>query len=220
MDIYATDEEKVEAIRKWWKANATSLITGVLLGLALLFGAKAWLAYRHKQADQASNIYTQVMDALATNKSQVAIQAGEQLTTNYSSSTYAVLATMALAKFELNRGKNKAAQADLQWALQHADENGIKKIVRLRLVRVMLAEKDYTGAAKTLDGLKDPGAFKAEYDDLRGDLALAQGKTDEARKAYGEALGELPADAPRTERGLFQAQRDDAIRSGAAESKP
>lgn len=220
MDIYATDEEKVEAIRKWWKANGTTLITGVLLGLALLFGAKAWIAYRHKQADQASNIYTQVMDALATNNSQVAIQASEQLTTSYSSSTYAVLATMALAKFQLHRGKNKAAQADLQWALKHVDESGIKQIVRLRLARVMLAEKDYTGAAKVLDQIKDPGAFKAEYAELRGNLAMAQGKSDAARKAYDEALGALPADAPGPERGLFQARRDDAARAGATEAKP
>ncbi|MGA7802508.1 MAG: tetratricopeptide repeat protein [Gammaproteobacteria bacterium] len=217
MDVYATDEEKVEAIRKWWTENGTTLITGVLLGLALLFGAKAWFAYQHKQSDQASNVYVQVMDALASNNSQAAMEAGEVLTTKYSSSAYAVLATMALAKFKLEQGQNKAAQAELQWALQHADQHGVKQIVRLRLARVMVAEKDYAGAAGMLDEMKEPGTFKAEYEEVRGDLAMARNKPDEARKAYEQALAALPPDAP--ERGLFQAKRDDAVRSQAAEPK-
>ena len=215
MDVYATDEEKVEAIRKWWKDNGTTLITGVLLGLAVLFGTKAWFAYQHKQADQASSVYVQVMNALASNNAQEATQAGEVLTTKYSSSSYAVLGTMALAKFKLEQGQDKAAQAQLQWALKHADQHGIKQIIRLRLARVMLAQKDFQGAARILDAMKqDPGAFKAEYEEVRGDLAMAQNKPDEARKAYDQALAALPPDSP--ERGLFRAKRDDATHSHAA----
>ena len=53
MDANLTDEEKLELLKKWWKENGGSIITGVVLGLALLFGGKAWFAYQDRQAAPA-----------------------------------------------------------------------------------------------------------------------------------------------------------------------
>jgi predicted negative regulator of RcsB-dependent stress response len=39
---YETDDEKVEAIKKWWKDNGISVATGVVIGLAVVFGWRAW----------------------------------------------------------------------------------------------------------------------------------------------------------------------------------
>jgi len=38
VDEFSTEDEQVEAIKKWWKENGTSLIVGVVLGLSVLFG--------------------------------------------------------------------------------------------------------------------------------------------------------------------------------------
>jgi predicted negative regulator of RcsB-dependent stress response len=57
MDIHASEKEQVEALKKWWKENGSSLITGLLLGAAILLGGKAWFSYRETQALSASNIY-------------------------------------------------------------------------------------------------------------------------------------------------------------------
>lgn len=40
MDIYASDDEKGEAIKNWWRENGRSVITGVVLE-QLLFLADA-----------------------------------------------------------------------------------------------------------------------------------------------------------------------------------
>jgi len=217
VDVYATDEEKVEALKKWWKENATTVITGVLLALAVLFGGRAWFQYRANQSQKASNEYAQLTTAVANKKDQAALAAGEALTTHYSSSPYAVLATFALARLKIQQGELQAAQVQLKWALDHADQPQLKQIARLRLARVMLARKDYAGAEKVLSA-GDPGNFKGEYAALRGDVALAQGKVQQARAAYDEALQALPAGAPG--RALLQAERDNAVKADGPGKEP
>ena len=64
MDANLTDEERLEVIKKWWRENGSSIITGVVLGLAVLFGSKAWFAYQDRKAETASNIYTTLIVAL------------------------------------------------------------------------------------------------------------------------------------------------------------
>ena len=67
MDANATEEQQIEAFKKWWKENGSSIITGLLLGLAILFGARSWFAYQERSAENASDIYTSLMAALTSN---------------------------------------------------------------------------------------------------------------------------------------------------------
>ncbi|MEW8396328.1 MAG: tetratricopeptide repeat protein, partial [Candidatus Thiodiazotropha sp.] len=38
MSEYQTEEEQVEAIKRWWKENGTSVIAGLVIGLGGIFG--------------------------------------------------------------------------------------------------------------------------------------------------------------------------------------
>jgi len=57
----------------------------------------------------------------------------------------------------------------------------------VRLASVLMEQKKYDEALKTLDGNKDQ-AFVPLAADLRGDIMLAQGRLDEARAAYKLAM--------------------------------
>lgn len=37
-----TEEQQIEAAKKWWKENGSSIVTGLMLGLAVLFGYRYW----------------------------------------------------------------------------------------------------------------------------------------------------------------------------------
>jgi predicted negative regulator of RcsB-dependent stress response len=199
--VQASEKEQIEVLKKWWKDNGSSVVTGVLLGLSLLLGGKAWQGYQQRQALSASNTYAQMM-ALAENGNSNEAQ-GEQiqalaneLISHHSGSTYAALAALMLASREVDRDQLPAAQAQLQWALEHAGSEEIRHTARTRLIRVLIDQKMYEEADRQLAAVTDPGAYAYRYSELKGDLALARGQQSEAAAAYRQALGQLPAQAP------------------------
>ena len=60
-------------------------------------------------------------------------------------------------------------------------------MARLRLAGIRLDEKKFDEALKLLD-VKHSEPLVPLYADLRGDVLVAQGKTDEARAAYKLSL--------------------------------
>ena len=70
MDVHASEKEQVEALKNWWKENGSSVITGVLLGLSVLLGGKAWFGYQENQKLSASNTYAQMMAVSAVGENE------------------------------------------------------------------------------------------------------------------------------------------------------
>ncbi len=46
MEIYNSEEQQVEAIKRFWKENGTAIIAGVVLGLGGLYG---WRYFQDQQ---------------------------------------------------------------------------------------------------------------------------------------------------------------------------
>ena len=195
MEINETDEQRLESIKAWWKENASSIITGLLLGLALLFGAKSWFAYQDRKADEASNIYATLMNALSRGEEGLVNDRAGVLIGEYSSTPYATLAALALAKVKLEQGVPEAAHAQLQWALDKSGSEALRPLVRLRLARVMVAEGNLDGAEALLAQSRTEGAFAPLVNELQGDIHAARGAVDEARSEYEIALAALPPES-------------------------
>jgi predicted negative regulator of RcsB-dependent stress response len=195
MDIHASEKEQVEALRKWWKDNGSSVVTGVLLGVSILLGGKAWFSYQQTQALSASNIYAQMMGAARADDVEKVKAAANELISNYSRLSYAPLAALELAKQAVAGGELAAAEAQLRWALEHADSDGVRQTARVRLIRVLIDQQKYADADKLL-AAAPAGAYAYVYSELKGDLALAQGQQAQAIAAYKQALEEMPAGTP------------------------
>ena len=214
MDVHASEKEQVEALRKWWKENGSSVITGVLLGLSVLLGGKAWFSYQETRALSASNIYAQMMAALNQNEQEPVRNFANQLISEYSGSGYAPLAALVLARLAVSQGELPAAQVQLQWALEHADSPELKHTARLRLVRVLMDQNQLAEAAQQLNSVTEAGAYAYLYTELRGDLAMLEGNTVEAASAYRQALDSMPAQAPNA--ALLSAKYDSVSGAGSA----
>ena len=211
-ESYKTDDEQAEAIKKWLRENGSALLTGIMLGLAALFGGKAWLQYQEQQSMAASNLYAQLSNAVSGGDAATAASLHETLLNEYAGSTYAVLAAMQIARLQLEEDKPEAALAQLDWAYENAGDGPLGHSARVRLLRLLIAQGELERAGSLIAGISDRGSYAAVYHELEGDLAMAREDYAAARTAYQAALEVWPEDLPG--RGLLEAKRDDAARVG------
>jgi predicted negative regulator of RcsB-dependent stress response len=189
------EQEELEKLKAWWKNYGTSLIIGVLLGAAVLVGFRYWTQHKEQRLQDASILYNQLVQDVRGRKTEAAREVGETLVKDYSATPYAGMAGLLLARLDFDAGDAKAARAHLQWVIDHARDAAAANAARLRLAR-LLAGAGEQDAALAMLNTKDRAGFEGEYEELRGDIYAAQGKRDEARGAYREALRHLPPDSP------------------------
>ena len=67
MDVYNTEEEQVEAIKKWWNENGKSIIAGIIIGVIAIFGWRSYENHTAMQAKAASILYEQLLVASRKN---------------------------------------------------------------------------------------------------------------------------------------------------------
>jgi predicted negative regulator of RcsB-dependent stress response len=186
------EQEQLAALKAWWNKNGTLVVTAIAAVVLAIAGYRGWEWYNQSQAGQAAAIYGELQKAAAAGDAKKARDLSGTLLEGYGRSTYAALGALLSAKLQFESGDLKTARAQLQWVAEKARDPEIQSIGRLRLAAVLLDEKAYDDALKTLDTV--PSApFAGLFAEARGDVLTAQGKRDEARAAYRLALEKLPA---------------------------
>ncbi len=191
MEVYRTDEEQVEALKRWWEQNGRTAIIGVVVLLAAVFGWKSWQQHERNQAEFASITYE-----LMQSEPEKADERGRALLGSHPESGYATLAALSMARAALEAGRREEAAGHLRWAMEKGANPGLRLLARQRLARVQMDMGQGEAALATLDGGSDGAGFEAAYAETRGDILLSLGRRDEAREAYRKALDgytEVPA---------------------------
>jgi predicted negative regulator of RcsB-dependent stress response len=190
VNVYATEEEQVEALKKWWKDNGKSVLGGVLIGVAVLYGGKMWFEQRNRHIEIASAEFEAMIQDINQDKKNEAADRGAAILGQYTDTAYGELTALAMAKIKVDENDLVAAKSHLQWALDNAKQEDIKRIARLRLAQVLHAEAKYDEALQMLN-IADVGKFAASYDELKGDIYVAKGDAAQARTHYDLALQSL-----------------------------
>ncbi|MES9993046.1 MAG: tetratricopeptide repeat protein [Candidatus Thiodiazotropha sp.] len=202
MSEFQTEEEQVEAIKRWWKENGTSVIAGLVIGLGGVFGWQAWGNYKDRIGAEAALAFNQVVAAVDRGDQASAVKQAELMRSNYDNSSYAVFAAMAEARVKLEEGDAATAISRLQWAVQRAHNPALQQLVQLNLARILLNEGDLDAAEKLV--LSEEGGFAGEFAVIRGDIAFARGDKAAAAAAYTLAMTLEVSD-----RNLLQMKLDD-----------
>ncbi len=189
------EQEELDRLKSWWKDYGNSVIIGVLLGAAALIGFRYWTQHTEQNAQDASVLYDRMMQDMHDRKTDTARQSGELLLKDYSSTPYAGMAGLLLARMDFDAGDKAGARKNLQWVVDHARDAATAHAARLRLARIIFDGGDKPAALALLD-VKDQAGFEAEYAELRGDIYRAQDQLTQARNAYREALKQLPENSP------------------------
>lgn len=211
MDVYTTEDEQIAAMKKWWNENWMSLLGGVLIGSAVLIGGKYWLDSKGHHAEMASYEFETLVQALNANKSEQAAEKAALLLGEYVDTPYAGLASLAMAKIKTESDDLVAAKSHLRWAMDNATQDEVKHIAKIRMARVLLAEAKYDDALAMLNEIKS-GPQKAGIEELKGDIYVAKGETEAARRAYNVALVALDTAAASVSsraRNFLQIKLDD-----------
>jgi predicted negative regulator of RcsB-dependent stress response len=187
VDFYTTEDQQVEALKRWWKENAKSIILGLALGLAAVFGWRAWQWYQQNLGEQASVKYEQLLQLIQKGEVDQARGLGAQIVEDFDSTAYAFFSSLALARLALDQGQLDTAHQHLRWAYERAPQEPLKHVVRLRLARVMLAQGQPQQALNLIQEASNE-AFAAQYQEATGDAYRALSQNDQAREAYTQAL--------------------------------
>ncbi len=190
MATHIHEQEQVEALKRWWKENGTSVIAGIALGVAGIFGWNAWQNYQNTRSEQASDLYLQLVSALEQGRYELAEGLTKRLTQDFDRTTYADFARLLLAKAALDQGRPEAAKPWLDAILTNSRDEDLKHIARLRLASVLLAlaKPDEGLALLTAAEVGDPGRFAGQYEEVKGDLYLALRQFKAAEAAYRKAV--------------------------------
>ena len=208
MDVHAPEDEQAVKVKKWIKENGISLVVGVVVGLGAVGGWKAWQEHHLTRAQQASVAYEQLLQTtgLAVDDAAVsaAIKQAELVAQEYESTPYGALAHMLSARLYVNSDKPADARKDLEWVITNGKQLELRELARLRLVRLKLDAGELDAALADL-GDTAPVGFESEHAELRGDALAQQGKVEDAKAAYRQALLTAPAERS----GLVEIKLDD-----------
>jgi len=184
---HTTEEEQVEAIKKWWKENGTSVVIGLVVGFGVLIGGNYWMQHNSTQRQNASLEFSQLQDDLQQTRTDAVMTRGDHIINNFSDTPYAVLSAFAIAKLKADEGDMLSARARLQWVLDNSKQLEFLHMARMRMATVMVAEGNGDGALTLLNSV-DAGEYLPLYEELKGDIYVSLSQQNPARSAYEKAL--------------------------------
>lgn len=190
MALDLEEQEQLDELKTWWKQNGKWIIAGVSVFLLATAGWRVWQSWTQKQTIESSALFEKAMQAASANDIKAVKDVTAQIMEHYARGGYAAPAAWLAGRINAQGGDLKSAQAQYEFALEHAKDEGLRRLARLRLAAVLLEQKQYDAALARLND--DPGpAFAGLYADMKGDILAAQGKTAEARAAYQQAVEKL-----------------------------
>lgn len=190
MSVYMTEEEQLESIKKWWKRYGNIVFVIISVILFSIAGYRYFTWHQGKLTQQASIAYEQMMIALSNNNTKAVKSFANELIKEHSKSVYADAAHMTLAKVYVSKNKLEQAQSELRIVADNSKLRTLKQIAKIRLARILVANKSYTNALNELSKVED-ATYLPVINELKGDIYGATGKYEEAMNSYKQAMDEV-----------------------------
>lgn len=180
------EQEQLDELKHFWK-NYGNLITWVLIAV---FGTvAAWNGFQYwqrSQAIQAAAMFDEVERSAAAADIPRLERSLADMQSKFGGTTYAQQGALLAAKSFFEKGKPDAAKDALIWVTQKSSDDGYVAVAKLRLASLLLQQKAYDEALKSLAGAFPPD-FAALFADRKGDVLSLQGKKLEAIAEYEKA---------------------------------
>lgn len=198
MSQYATADEEVAQLKTILKEYGPAVVLGLVIALGGTFGYKAWQGNQEQIRENASALYSQVLElnlaqqpgqALSDAQQGSLLAVTEKLKSDYADSSYAGYAVLFSAKQAIAEGELAMAEAELNWVITQQKQSDIADLARIRLARVLMAQDEpRLDDAQALLEQAGGANFQLSAQAALGDLFSARGDVEAAREQYQRAL--------------------------------
>lgn len=187
------EDDQLAAAKRLWHNYAKPILGGIIIAAAGLFAWHWWQDHQQSQSEAASLQYQQLIqltsqDSLDDSGRQAAQSIIDAIRDQHGDTLYADMAGMIQARLAVDGNDLPAAERALDEVRKSSDRDEIRALAGLELARVQLGQNNAEEALGTLESLQLPEAMSARGADIRGDIQLALGNTDEARSAWQNAV--------------------------------
>lgn len=187
MNVYMTEEEQVEAIKKWWMKYGNQLMWGAAIVLAIYSGFQ-WFSYRENKIKTSASVsFQQLMFADKDQDPSIREAKLADIKANFSKTVYADAADLLKVPTLINNNQLGQAKTLLKDLLAKKPNEMITMVAKLRLARVYYAEKEMSEALALIASLEST-PYAKEALELKGDIFGFQGKKQMAKDAYQKAI--------------------------------
>ena len=180
------EQEQLDQLKAFWKQYGNLITWTVTLALAGFAAWNGWNWWQREQSVKASAMYDELDKAAQAGDPERAAGIFKDMRERFARTAFTEQGGLLAAKVQVEKNQPDAALATLGWVADNAVETEYRTVARLRLAGLLIDRKKYDEALKQLEGA---GAkeFEALVADRRGDVLIAQGKTEEAKAAYTQA---------------------------------
>lgn len=185
-----TEEEQLESIKKWWQRNGTVITVCASILLFAVAGYRYYDWHQAKITQQASITYERMMVEFSNHNNKSVRAYANELIKEYNHSVYADVAHLTLAKLLVSKDKLQQATNELQIVANNSRMAPLKQIAKIRIARILAANKSYTDALKELSTIEDK-TYMPVINELKGDIYGATGQFKEAISSYKLAIDEV-----------------------------
>jgi predicted negative regulator of RcsB-dependent stress response len=189
MPLDLEEQEQLENLKSFWVNYGRWLAIGILIAI---IGYGAYWFYNKNQTSvalDASQQYEEIVAAATKSDFPLVLKKAQNLEQNFSNTTYSAMAGLVAANLAYSIGDFEQASSQLKWVEEKAKSESFQSLARLRLVALLIDQKDESSIAKANELLKKkiaPG-YEALQHERQGDLWLVQNKNEEAKKEYLQA---------------------------------
>ena len=181
------EQEQLDQIKSFW-AQWGTLITGVVTLVLVCFAAwNGWNYWQQRQATQAAVLFDTFEEASKQGDLALLARSLSDLQDQFPRTTLTAQASLLAAKTYFDKEKFSEAEKPLAWVVDHASDQAYVALASLRLSALAIERKDMAKARSLVEGKTAPAGFQPLFDDRMGDIALIEGKHEEAKTRFTSA---------------------------------
>ena len=175
-----SDEDKV---LNWLQENYKSLILGLIIGLAILYGYKSYISDINSSQLVLSREYDIAVTAYKNGETDLIVKYSDKNQIDYPKNIYTNLSNLYSAKIMYEQNKFDDAYIYLGHIIKNSDDIDIKNLAVYRKSKILMDEGKYDDAHSILNKSKT-----YQHIELKGDLFVLQGDYVSAINNYKDVL--------------------------------